>query len=281
MRFPDARLPLVAGARPRGSAAGPGRRRGACATTSSSRLREQHPALAPADLALGSAAFDPVLQRRGGRATSPRPGRPRRSRPAAGLWTRKFPNGRSLAGCFPNGGRRIAAAYPQYDARLKRVVTLETAINQCLKTHGQALLEAGDPDTMGVVLAYLRSLSEGQKIAVRVASAPAEQRFEEGRRLYITRMGQQNYACASCHLRARRAVLRRRRHPGRGRRGRRSGPSCATGRAVTLQMRIRECLDRMGAAPFPAGSDELAHLEYFLTYLSNGIPIRPNAWRPR
>jgi hypothetical protein len=45
-------------------------------------------------------------------------------------------------------------------------------------------------------------------------------------------------------------------------------------------MRLRECLDRMGAAPFPAGSDELAHLDYFITYLSNGLPIRPNAWRP-
>jgi hypothetical protein len=49
---------------------------------------------------------------------------------------------------------------------------------------------------------------------------------------------------------------------------------------VTLQMRVRECLDRMGAAPFPAGSDELAHLEFFLAYLSNGLPIRANAWRP-
>jgi cytochrome c len=50
--------------------------------------------------------------------------------------------------------------------------------------------------------------------------------------------------------------------------------------AITLQMRLRECLDRMGAAPFPAGSEELAHLDYFITYLSNGLPIRPNAWRP-
>jgi L-cysteine S-thiosulfotransferase len=244
-----------------------------------SRLREHYPALAPAELASGSAAFDPASAAEAER-NNPAPGAAEAIEAGRRLWTRKFSNGRSLAGCFPNGGRRVAATYPQYDPRLKRLVTLETAINQCLKTHGQALLDAGDPGTMGVVLAYLRSLSEGQKIAVRVTTAPAQQRFEEGRRIYTMRMGQQNYACASCHL---------------GHAGRFFGdtaipaaigagaqwPHFRDGRAVTLQMRIRECLDRMGAAPFPAGSDELAHLEFFLTYLSNGIPIRPNAWRPR
>jgi sulfur-oxidizing protein SoxA len=49
---------------------------------------------------------------------------------------------------------------------------------------------------------------------------------------------------------------------------------------VTLQARIRECLELMGAAPFAAGSDELNHLEYFLTFLSNGLPLKANAWRP-
>jgi sulfur-oxidizing protein SoxA len=49
---------------------------------------------------------------------------------------------------------------------------------------------------------------------------------------------------------------------------------------VTLQPKIRECLERMGAAPFPAGSEELNDLEYFLAYLSNGLPLKANVWRP-
>ena len=52
---------------------------------------------------------------------------------------------------------------------------------------------------MGVVIAYLRSLSNGQKVAVRVPPA-AEERFQQGLRLYHTRLGQRNYACASCHV---------------------------------------------------------------------------------
>jgi sulfur-oxidizing protein SoxA len=196
------------------------------------------------------------------------------------LWTRKFANGRSLAQCFPNGGRRVASAYPQVDAKLKRIVTLETAVNQCLRTHGEPLLDAADPATMGAILAYVRSLADGQKIAVRVSGTLAEDRFERGRRLYFTRMGQQNYACASCH------VLNAGRFYGEAALPAAPGsaarwPFVREGRAVTLQAQVRECLERMGAAPFPAGSDELAQVEYFLTALSQGLVIKPNAWRPR
>jgi sulfur-oxidizing protein SoxA len=51
------------------------------------------------------------------------------------------------------------------------------------------------------------------------------------------------------------------------------------GAAVTLHARMRECLELMGAAPFAAGSEELNDLEFFLTYLSNGLRVLPAPWR--
>ncbi len=195
------------------------------------------------------------------------------------LWIAKFKDKASLAGCFPNGGRRIVAGYPQYDARLKRVVTLEMAINQCRKVHGEALYEPTDPATMGAVLAYVRSLSNNMKMAVRVPPA-AEPRFEQGRRMYFTRMGQRNFACASCHLQdagkhfdgvALSAAVGQATH----------WPEIRGGVPVTLQARIRECLELMGAAPFAAGSDELNDVEYFLSYLSNGLPLKANVQRTK
>ena len=187
------------------------------------------------------------------------------------LWTRKFKDKRSLSGCFPNGGRRIAAVYPQYDPRVKRVVTLDMAINQCLKVHHEALLDPLEED-MGAIIAYVRSLADAQKIALRVPAA-AQSRLDEGKRLYFTRMGQRNFACASCHLQAAgkrygEAVLGA--LAGQATRG----PSIRNGKAVTIQARMRECLERMGAAPFAAGSDELNHLEYYVTYRSNGMALR-------
>jgi sulfur-oxidizing protein SoxA len=195
------------------------------------------------------------------------------------LWTARFRNGRTLASCFPNGGRRIAATYPLYDARVKRIVTLEMAINQCRKTHNEALFDATDAATMGAVVAYVRSLSNGQKIAVRVPDA-AKPGLEQGRRLYATRMGQRNYACASCHVRNagkhfEDSVLSAAAAQAP------QWPLVRNGVAVTAQARMRECLERMGAAPFAAGSDELNQIEYYLTTLANGQPIRANAWRAK
>jgi sulfur-oxidizing protein SoxA len=187
------------------------------------------------------------------------------------LWTRKFKDKRSLSGCFPNGGRRIAALYPQYDARVKRIVTLETAINQCLKAHHEELLDPVASD-MGAIVAYVRSLSAGQKVNVRVPTA-AQPRFDEGRRLYFTRMGQQNFACASCHVQA--AGKRYGEHvlsPVAGEAA--ALHDIHDGKALTLQARMRECLERMGAAPFPAGSEELNRLEYYVTFQSNGLPLK-------
>jgi sulfur-oxidizing protein SoxA len=240
------------------------------------RLEAQLPGMSVADYALGAGAFDAelraqIMQNAGASAAVLDEGRK--------LFHRKFRNGRSIAACFPNGGRRVATAYPQYDARLKRIVTLETAINQCLKSHGETLFDAGDSRTMGAVTAYLRSLSNGQKIAVRVPAA-AEERFAQGQRLYFTRLGQRNFACASCHVQgAGRVYADIPLSPPVGQATR--WPLIRDGSAVTLQSQIRECLERMGAAPFAAGSDELNHIEYFLTYLSQGLPIRANEWRPK
>jgi sulfur-oxidizing protein SoxA len=240
------------------------------------RLEAQLPGMPAAEYALGAAAFDADLR---ARIAQNAPAITAVVEEGRKLFQRKFRDGRSIAACFPNGGRRVAATYPQYDTRLKRVVTLEMAINQCLKSHKEALFEPTDPRTMGAVTAYVRSLASGQKVAMRVPAA-AEDRFAEGKRLYFTRLGQRNFACASCHVQgAGRVYADVPLSPPVGQATR--WPLIRDGSAVTLQAQIRECLERMGAAPFAPGSDELNHLEYFLTYLSQGLPIRANEWRPK
>ena len=238
------------------------------------RLREALPQLAPADYARGAAALDPTLAAQVEAHASEGFAA---AQAGKALWEKRFKDGRSLAACFPNGGRRVAAAYPQWDPRVKRVVTLETAINLCLKVHGEPPLDFQEAP-MAQVTAYLRSLSDGQRLAVRVPAA-AQERLEQGRRMYFTRMGQRNFACASCH------VVSAGKHFGDETLSPAIGqathwPVLRDGRPVTLQARMRECLELMGAAPFPSGSDELNHLEYFLAYLSNGLPLKANVWRP-
>ncbi len=190
------------------------------------------------------------------------------------IWERKFKNGKSMAACFPNVGKRVAATYPQFDAKTRQVVTLEVAINRCLQLHREPEIDYANHAVIGPLTAYLRSLSDGQKLAVRIGSAAARDRYDAGKSLYQRRIGQLDYACASCHVQ----------HAG-GLYGQ-VGLSPAIGQAAnwprlepggkvrTLHMQFQNCMLRTRAEPFAPGSDEYNNLEYFLTFLSNGLPIR-------
>lgn len=231
-------------------------------------LQARYPHIAPADYALGAAAF--------GGERKPTPPARATEILAQGkqLWERKFRDSRTLANCFPNGGRRIAATYPQYDARLKKVLTLEGAINQCLKLHGEAPYDLSDSATTGALTAYLRSLADGSRMTIRVTGAAAREKYAAGRQFFLSRNGQANYACASCHVQHAGQILRDRALP------------AAIGQvtqwplidtpvsAVTLQMQYTACLKRMGAQAIPPGDEALDNLEYFHSTLSNGLPLK-------
>ena len=193
------------------------------------------------------------------------------------LWERKFSDGKSLANCFPNGGKRVAASYPQFDTATKQVVTFELAINRCRQLHGEAAIDYANAAVIGPLSAYGKSLAADQRLTVRVAGQPARDRFDAGRYWFQQRVGQQNFACASCH------VLKA------GEQYANAGLAPAVGQAVTwpriqpggsirtLQAQFQRCMQRSGAEPFAVGSDEFNNLEYYLAYMSNGLPLRPLA----
>ena len=200
------------------------------------------------------------------------------------LWDRKFKDGKSLAHCFPNGGKRVAAGYPQYDAGAKLAITLEMAINRCLQLHREREINVADTQVMGPLTAYARSLSEGQKLVLRVGTPAARSKLDSGKALFTRRIGQQNFACASCH------VLQAGKLLWTGEQGLpRAAPTVLSpvvgqatswprlepgGKVRTLQIQYQQCMKRSGAEPFDLGSEELNNLEYYHTFLSNGLPIR-------
>ena len=194
-------------------------------------------------------------------------------------WEQKFADRKSLANCFPNGGKRVAASYPQFDIAGKQVVTFEGAINRCLQLHREPTIDTANATNyaavMGPLSAYARSLSDGQRLTVRLANQGARDRFDAGRRLFHQRIGQQNFACASCHVQHAGSTY------GEG------GLAPAVGQAVTwprvqpggtvrtLQAQFQRCMTRSGAVPFELASEEFNNLEYYLAYLSNSLPLRP------
>ena len=195
------------------------------------------------------------------------------------LWKRPFENGRTFADCFPDGGRNVAGKYPYYDAATDRVVTFEMAINSCLRKNGETEFPYGDKETMGVLTAYARTLSDGMRIDVRVDSPAARRKYRAGRDFYYRRIGQLNLACASCHVdQAGRYFRDELLSPGLGQPA--HFPVFRGGEHLnTLHMRYQRCMEAMRAVPFAAGSEELNNLEYFHSYISNGLPLKASVYR--
>lgn len=195
------------------------------------------------------------------------------------LWRTPFRNGRTYADCLPNGGRMIAGNYPMFDAARGQVVTFEMALNDCRVANGEAPYAYDDMATLGVLSAYARSLSDGMRMNVRVDGPAALQAYEDGKRTYYRRVGQLNYSCASCHV------------DGAGSRLRDELLSPVLGQAThwpvfragerleTLQARYSNCFRRARHMPDAAGGTRYNNLEYFHSYLSNGMELKASVYR--
>ncbi|MGA9667467.1 MAG: sulfur oxidation c-type cytochrome SoxA [Gallionella sp.] len=194
------------------------------------------------------------------------------------MWEKPFKNGKKFSSCFPNGGKNVAGDYPYFDSASNRVVTFENAINACLKANGDEELKYGDSE-IGLLTAYARSLSDGMEINIKVEGNGALAAYEKGRKYYYTRNGQLNFACSTCHV------------GNAGKFMRSDQLSMMIGQAshwpefrggtdiVTLQGRFRQCEKNVRAKPKNANSEEYNDLEYFLTYMSNGLPMQSPVFR--
>ena len=190
-----------------------------------------------------------------------------------------FKNGKKYADCFPNGGKNIAGGYPYFDDKTGNAVTLSDAINACRVANGEEAFKVGDMKTMGVINVALRELSDGMLMNIKVEGAGANAAYEAGKKSFFSRKGQLNFACATCHVQ------------NAGVRLRSELISPAVGHAVhwpafrggdnlnTLQNRYEGCYKQVRAVPPAQGSTSMNNLEYFHSYLSNGLPLKANVFR--
>lgn len=195
------------------------------------------------------------------------------------MWETPFKNGKTYASCLPNGGKQIAGNYPMFDEGKGKVVTLQDAINDCRTANGEEALKVNDMKTMGVLTAYMRTLSDGMLMNIKVEGPKAMAAYEEGKKAFFSRKGQLNFACASCHVQ------------NAGNRLRSEIISPAVGHAVhwpvfrggdnlvTLQNRYEGCYKQVRAVPPAQGSAAMNNLEYFHSALSNGLPMKASVFR--
>ena len=195
------------------------------------------------------------------------------------MWETPFKNGKKYADCFPNGGKQVAGSYPQFDEAKGKVVTLQDAINACRTANDEEAYKHNDMKTMGTLSSYMRTLSDGMLMNIKVEGPKAMAAYEDGKKTFFSRKGQLNFACASCHVQ------------NAGTRLRSELISPAVGHAVhwpvfrggetlvTLQQRYEGCYKQVRAVPPPQGGEVLSNLEYFHSSLSNGLPLKASVFR--
>jgi sulfur-oxidizing protein SoxA len=192
-----------------------------------------------------------------------------------------FKNGKSYADCFENKGIGIRQNYPKFDAKRGKVIPLEVAVNECREANGEKPYNYKKND-MAAITAYMAYTSRGKPMSIKIPNDPrALAAYERGKEYFYTRRGQFNFSCASCHVQMagmhlRTEVL---------------APALGIMNALpiyrsnwngmgTTSRRITSCNSQVRATPLKPNDVLYRDVEYFLSYMGNGLPISGPGARP-
>ena len=197
------------------------------------------------------------------------------------MFAKSFRNGKSYADCFPNQGIGIRQNYPYFDPTEGKVVTLELALNRCREANGEPPFSYVG-DEMAALTAYMTFTSRGKPFDIKIPDDPrALEAYQNGKRYFYTRRGQLNFSCATCHVQ----------NPGQRLRAEILAPALGILNAMpiyrsewggmgTISRRLTTCNSQIRAVPLDPQADEYRDLEYYLSYVSNGLPVSGPGSRP-
>jgi sulfur-oxidizing protein SoxA len=190
------------------------------------------------------------------------------------LFNKPFTNGKTYASCFENGGIGIRQNYPYFDTASGEVKTLELEINECRKANGEKPLK-WKKGPIADISAYMASTSTGNTFNITIPDDPrALAAYQRGKNHFYMKRGQLNLACADCHMfysgnKIRADLL----SPALGHLTHFPVYRAKWGGLGTTHRRYGGCNKQVRAKPFKAQSAEYRALEYFHTYMSNGLTV--------
>ena len=190
------------------------------------------------------------------------------------LWGTPFADGQGYADCFPDGPA-IMGRYPHWNKERGLVMTLPLALNECREAHGEKPLKY-KKGPIASLLSYIAYESRGQPVAIEIpADDPrALEAFEKGKQFYFARRGQLNFSCAHCHALNAGNVLRTEiLSPAFGHTTHFPVYRSKWGEMGTLHRRFSGCNEQVRAKAFAPQGEEYRNLEYFMTYMNNGLTL--------
>jgi sulfur-oxidizing protein SoxA len=190
-----------------------------------------------------------------------------------------YNSNKAIQACFPE--TTIAGDYPLFDESKKEVVSLTSAINDCLINSGQKKWNE-KKGKMPILQAYFaaESTDAEKKVNIKISSLEAQAAYERGKEFYYTQRGYLKLSCATCHVQ------------GAGKRVRNESLSQLVGQTThfpvyrlkwgkdkvangvgTLERRMQGCIKDQGQVPPKTSSKTMKELLYFMAYMSNGMNV--------
>jgi L-cysteine S-thiosulfotransferase len=197
------------------------------------------------------------------------------------MFATPFKNGKTYGDCFANKGIGVRQNYPYFDEKSGEVITLDVALNQCREANGEKPFNYSKDD-MAALTAYMAFTSRGKPMDIKIPNDPrALAAYKTGEEYFYTRRGQFNFSCASCHLQnpgghVRTEVLA----PALGILNAMPIYRSAWGGMGTTSRRLRSCNVQVRGEPLKAEDPLYRDVEYYLSYMANGLPISGPGARP-
>ena len=190
------------------------------------------------------------------------------------LFAHPFSNGQHYGDCFPDYQQGMSQHYPYWDLKTQTVITLSQAINRCRQQNQAPPLPPTSQSLINLT-AYLTFLSRDKPITITVPPEPgARAAYQHGKKYYHQRRGQLNFSCASCHVQNAGKRLRTETlSPLLGQTSNWPTYRLKWGRVGTLHQRFIGCHQQIRAQAAAPQSEIFRNLEYYMSYISNGLPV--------
>lgn len=196
------------------------------------------------------------------------------------LWgKREGRTGKSCQDCHgePSAMKGVAARYPAWNAKARRLQNVETRIQECRTDRQQAEPLRPESEPLLSLSALVSHQSLGLPLTPSI-DGPARPAFERGRALYNERVGQLNLSCAQCHEQS------------WGRRLRSEVVSQGHGNGYpiyrlewqklgSLHRRLRSCYLSVRSEPPEHGAPDHLALELYLAWRAKGLNVETPAVR--
>jgi L-cysteine S-thiosulfotransferase len=192
-----------------------------------------------------------------------------------------FRNGKTYADCFANKGIGIRQNYPYFDDKSGQVITLDVAINRCREANGEKPYDYNGDD-MAALAASMAFTSRGKRFDIKIPDDPrALTAYQQGEEYFYARRGQLNFSCASCHVQnAGRRIRTEMLAPALGLFAALPIYRSEWGGMGTTSRRLTTCNSQVRAVPLKPEDELYRDVEYFLSYMSNGLPVSGPGARP-